>query len=82
MGRESEDVLEKDISDKVENEWKATYLECSAKDPEAVTHVFKSLMRALEEVGCGNGHGGGPHNIFSPGHHGGDHGLPKKCVIL
>lgn len=45
MGRESEEVLEKDISDKVANEWKAAYIECSAKDPEAVTNVFKSLMQ-------------------------------------
>ena len=83
MGRESEEILEKDIADKVEHEWKAAYLECSAKDPEAVTIVFKSLMQELEDVGYGNGRSSGPYGGYSQDRHdGGDHDVPKKCVIL
>ena len=82
MGRESEEVLEKDISDKVANEWKAAYIECSAKDPEAVTNVFKSLMQELEEVGYGNGRSSGPYGGYNQGHHDSDHEDLKKCVIL
>ena len=82
MGRESEDVLEKDIADKVENEWKAAYLECSAKDPEAVTIVFKSLMQELEDVGYGNGRSSGPYGGYSQSRHDNDHEDLRKCVIL
>ena len=82
MGRESEEVLEKDISDKVEHEWKAEYIECSAKDPEAVTNIFKSLTQTLEEVGYGNGRSSGPFGGYDHGRHDSDHGVPKKCVIL
>ena len=83
MGRESEEILEKDIADKVEHEWKAAYLECSAKDPEAVTIVFKSLMQELEDVGYGSGRSSGPYGGYSQDRHdGGDHDVPKKCVIL
>ena len=82
MGRESEEVLEKDISDKVEHEWKAAYYECSAKDPEAVTHVFKSLMQELEEVGYGNGRSTGPYGGYTQGRHDSDHEPLRKCVIL
>ena len=82
MGRESEELLEKDISDKVENEWKAAYMECSAKDPEAVTNVFKSLMQELEDVGYGNGRSSGPYGGYSQGRHDSDHDVPRKCIIL
>ena len=82
MGRESEEVLEKDISDKVENEWKAVYMECSAKDPEAVTNIFKSLMGTLEEFGYGTGRSNGHHGGHSQGRHDIGHDMPKTCVIL
>jgi len=82
MGRESEEVLEKDISDKVQHEWKAAYYECSAKDPEAVTNVFKSLMQELEEVGYGNGRSNGPYGGYTQGRHDSDHEPLRKCVIL
>jgi len=83
MGRESEEILEKDIADKVENEWKAAYLECSAKDPEAVTIVFKSLMQELEDVGYGNGRSSGPYGGYSQNRHENDHDDHlRKCVIL
>ena len=36
--------LDQDIADKVTAEWKVMYKECSAKDPEAVTDLFKSVM--------------------------------------
>jgi hypothetical protein len=82
MGRESEELLEKDIHDKVQNEWKAAYMECSAKDPEAVTNVFKSLMQELEDVGYGNGRSSGPYGGYSQGRQDSDHDVPRKCNIL
>ena len=39
------------IADKVTSEWKVTYKECSARDPEAVTDIFKSVVGVFDEVG-------------------------------
>ena len=80
MGRESEDVLEKDISDKVTTEWKAIYRECSAQDSEAVTDVFKAVMEVFErEAGYG-----GSNDPYSTGRYGpgSDHDPPRRCAIL
>ena len=41
-------ILDQDIADKVTAEWKVMYKECSAKDPEAVTDLFKSVMGVFE----------------------------------
>lgn len=46
-----DEFLDKDIADKVTSEWKVTYKECSARDPEAVTDIFKSVVGVFDEVG-------------------------------
>ena len=68
-----DDFLDKDIADKVTNEWKVMYKECSAKDPEAVTDLFKSVMGVFEEVGV--------HRVDEDDR-GCDYERPKACVIL
>jgi len=80
MGRESDEVLEKEISDKVTSDWKAIYRECSAKDSEAVTDVFKAVMTEFErERGYGPS---GDDQYGRYGYSGYDSEPPKVCTIL
>ena len=66
--------LDQDIADKVTAEWKVIYKECSAKDPEAVTDLFKSVMGVFEEVGV--------HHFDDEDENGHDFDRPKPCTIL
>ena len=66
-------ILDQDIADKVTAEWKVMYKECSAKDPEAVTDLFKSVMGVFEEVGV---------HHFEEDEKGHDYDRPKPCTIL
>ena len=50
------------------------YKECSAKDPEAVTDLFKSVMGVFEEVGV--------HHFDDEDEKGHDYDRPKPCTIL
>ena len=64
---EEDNFLERETAEKVTGDWKAIYKECSAKDPESVTSIFKSLMEVIEENGLDDGL---------------DDGEPRKCAIL
>ena len=66
-------ILDQDIAEKVTAEWKVMYKECSAKDPEAVTDLFKSVMGVFEEVGV---------HHFEEDEKGHDYDRPKACTIL
>ena len=68
-----DEFLEQDIAEKVTSEWKVMYKECSAKDPEAVTDLFKSVMGVFEEVGV---------HRFEEDERGHDYDRPKPCTIL
>lgn len=68
-----DEFLDKDIADKVTAEWKVMYKECSAKDPEAVTDLFKSVMGVFEDVGV---------HHFEEDERGHDYDRPKPCTIL
>jgi len=68
------EYLDQDIADKVTAEWKVMYKECSAKDPEAVTDLFKSVMGVFEEVGV--------HHFDDEDEKGHDYDRPKPCTIL
>lgn len=68
-----DDFLDKDMADKVTNEWKVMYKECSAKDPEAVTDLFKSVMGVFEDHGVMR---------VEDDDRGYDYERPKACVIL
>lgn len=68
-----DEFLDKDIADKVTAEWKVMYKECSAKDPEAVTDLFKSVMGVFENVGV---------HHFEEDERGHDYDRPKPCTIL
>ena len=69
-----DEYLDKDIADKVTSEWKVIYKECSARDPEAVTDIFKSVMGVFDEVGVRR------FDDDERGHH--DSERLKPCVIL
>ena len=69
-----DEYLDKDIADKVTAEWKVIYKETSARDPEAVTDVFKSVMGVFDEVGVRQ------YEDDDRGHH--DNERLKPCVIL
>lgn len=69
-----DEYLDKDIADKVTSEWKVIYKECSARDPEAVTDIFKSVMGVFDEVGVRR------FDDDERGHHDGER--LKPCVIL
>merc|ERR1711981_35759 len=58
-----DEYLDKDIADKVTAEWKVIYKETSARDPEAVTDVFKSVMGVFDEVGVRQ------YEVDDRGHH-------------
>lgn len=68
-----DEFLDQDIADKVTAEWKVMYKECSAKDPEAVTDLFKSVMGVFEDVGV---------HHFEEDEKGHDYDRPKPCNIL
>ena len=70
-----DDFLDQDTADKVTEEWKVIYKECSARNPEAVTDIFKSCMGVFERTGIGK-RGRGNDDDDDDGAH------LRKCAIL
>jgi hypothetical protein len=64
---EEGNFLEPETAEKVKAEWGATYKETSARDPESVEAIFKSLMNHVDE-----------HGVEKPI----DDDKPKNCAIL
>ncbi len=71
-----DDFLDQDTADKVTDEWKVIYKECSAKNSEAVTDIFKTTMLFIEKAGVGRKGRGRDHDDDDDGTH------LRKCVIL
>lgn len=73
LGAGPDEHLDKDIADKVTGEWKVMYRECSARNPDSVTDIFKAVMGVFEQVGVVGRRGDSSDD---------DHGMSRRCVIL